>query len=88
MTGTKYCKETLTQDGWYLANNKTDIEAMGFWAFHIDTLFFSVLVGWNFSILYLSDAARKLFTIQTRLNLQLFIEMMIDFINGVVTRNL
>ena len=28
--GEKYCKETLSQDGWYLANNKTDIEAMGF----------------------------------------------------------
>ena len=43
--GDKYCKETLTEDGWYLANNKTDLEAMGFWAFNIDTLFFSLLLG-------------------------------------------
>ena len=31
--GEKYCKETLTEDGWYLANNKTDVEAMGFGAY-------------------------------------------------------
>ena len=43
--GEKYCKETLAEDGWYLANNKTDVEAMGFWALHIDTMFFSVLLG-------------------------------------------
>ena len=50
--GEKYCKETLSQDGWYLANNKTDIEAMGFWAFHIDTLFFSVLLGGIFLFIF------------------------------------
>ena len=80
--GEKYCKETLSQDGWYLANNKTDIEAMGFWAFHIDTLFFSVLLGGIF--LFIFAGAAKNFSLYKPGKLQLFIEMMIDFINGAV----
>ena len=52
--GEKYCKETLAEDGWYLANNKTDIEVMGFWAFHIDTLFFSVLLGSIFLFVFIN----------------------------------
>ena len=80
--GEKYCKETLSQDGWYLANNKTYIEAMGFSAFHIDTLFFSVLLGGIFLFIF-AGAARN-FSLYKPGKLQLFIEMMIDFINGVV----
>ena len=80
--GENYCKETLSQDGWYLANNKTDIDAMGFWAFHIDTLFFSVLLGGIF--LFIFAGAAKNFSLYKPGKLQLFIEMMIDFINGVV----
>ena len=80
--GEKYCKETLTEDGWYLANNKTDVEAMGFWAFHIDTMFFSVLLGGIFLFIF-SGAARN-FSLDKPTKLQLFVEMMIDFINGVV----
>ena len=78
----KYCKETLTEDGWYLANNKTDVEAMGFWAFHIDTMFFSVLLGGIFLFIF-SGAARSV-SLDKTTKLQLFVEMMIDFINGVV----
>ena len=59
--GSKYCKETLTEDGWYLANNKTDVEAMGFWALHIDTLFFSILLG-SICLLYTSPSPRDLST--------------------------
>ena len=80
--GAKYCKETLTEDGWYLANNKTDVEAMGFWAFHIDTMFFSVLLGGIFLFIF-SGAARS-FSLDKPTKLQLFVEMKIDFINGVV----
>ena len=71
--GEKYCKETLSQDGWYLANNKTDIEAMGFWAFHIDTLFFSVLLGGIF--LFMFAGAAKNFSLYKPGKLQLFIAM-------------
>ena len=77
--GEKYCKETLTEDGWYLANNKTDVEAMGFWALHIDTMFFSVLLGALF--LFVFTRAAQNFSLDKPTKLQLFIEMMIDFIN-------
>ena len=80
--GEKYCKETLAEDGWYLANNKTDVEAMGFWALHIDTMFFSVLLGGLFLFIFARGA--KNFSLDKPTKLQLFIEMMIDFINGVV----
>jgi len=80
--GSKYCKETLTEDGWHLANNKTDVEAMGFWALHIDTLFFSILLGSIFVFLF--ARAAKNFSLENPTKLQCFIEMMIDFINGVV----
>ena len=80
--GEKYCKETLAEDGWYLANNKTDVEAMGFWALHIDTMFFSVLLGGLFLFIFARGA--KKFSLDKPTKLQLFIEMMIDFINGVV----
>ena len=80
--GEKYCNETLAENGWYLANNKTDVEAMGFWALHIDTMFFSVLLGGLF--LFIFARAAKNFSLDKPTKLQLFIEMMIDFINGVV----
>ena len=80
--GDKYCKETLTEDGWYLANNKTDLEAMGFWAFNIDTLFFSLLLGSIFLFFFINAA--KSFSLEKPTKLQLFVEMMIDFVNGVV----
>ena len=80
--GEKYCKETLAEDGWYLANNKTDVEAMGFWALHIDTMFFSVLLG-GLSLFIFARGAKN-FSLDKPTKLQLFIEMMIDFINGVV----
>ena len=80
--GEKYCNETLTENGWYLANNKTDVEAMGFWALHIDTMFFSALLGSLF--LFIFARAAKNFSLDKPTKLQLFIEMMIDFINGVV----
>ena len=54
--GDKSCKETLTEDGWYLANNKSDLEAMGFWAFNIDTLFFSLLLGSIFLFFFINAA--------------------------------
>ena len=80
--GDKYCKEALSENGWYLANNKTDVEAMGFWALHIDTLFFSALLGAIF--LFIFARAAQNFSLEKPTKLQLFVEMMIDFINGVV----
>ena len=80
--GENYCTETLAEDGWYLANNKTDLDAMGFWGIHIDTMFFSITLGAIF--LFIFARAAKNFSIEKPTKLQCFIEMMIDFIDNTV----
>ena len=74
--------EVLQKDTWTLAKGKAEVAEMGFWAFHIDTLFFSTLLGAIF--LFVFARAAKNFSLYKPTKLQCFIEMMIDFINGVV----
>ena len=74
--------EVLQKDTWTLAQGKAEVAEMGFWAFHIDTLFFSTLLGAVF--LFVFARAAKNFSLYKPTKLQCFIEMMIDFINGVV----
>ena len=74
--------EVLQKDTWTLAQGKAEVAEMGFWAFHIDTLFFSTLLGAIF--LFVFARAAKNFSLYKPTKLQCFIEMMIDFINGVV----
>ena len=74
--------EVLQKDTWTLAQGKAEVAEMGFWAFHIDTLFFSTLLGAIF--LFIFARAAKNFSHYKPTRLQCFIEMMIDFINGVV----
>ena len=74
--------EVLQKDTWTLAKGKAEVAEMGFWAFHIDTLFFSTLLGAIF--LFIFARAAKNFSLYKPTRLQCFIEMMIDFINGVV----
>jgi len=74
--------EVLQKDTWTLAQGKAEVAEMGFWAFHIDTLFFSTLLGAVF--LFIFARAAKNFSLYKPTRLQCFIEMMIDFINGVV----
>ena len=74
--------EVLQKDTWTLAQGKAEVAEMGFWAFHIDTLFFSTLLGAIF--LFVFARAAKNFSLYKPTRLQCFIEMMIDFINGVV----
>ena len=74
--------EVLQKDTWTLAQGKAEVAEMGFWAFHVDTLFFSTLLGAIF--LFIFARAAKNFSLYKPTRLQCFIEMMIDFINGVV----
>ena len=37
--------ETLSKDTWTFAHSKSEVSEMGFWAFHVDTLFFSILLA-------------------------------------------
>ena len=82
-----WCEKTQS---WGFANHQQSlfsessckVTEMGFWAFHVDTLFFSVLLGGIF--LFVFSRAAKSFSLDKPTKLQLFVEMMIDFINGVV----
>ena len=74
--------EVLAQDTWTLAYSSKEVAEMGFWAFHVDTLFFSVLLGGIF--LFIFRGAAQNFSLTKPTKLQLFVEMLIDFVNDVV----
>ena len=74
--------EVLEKDTWTFAQGSAEVSEMGFWAFHVDTLFFSTLLGAIF--LFVFARAAKNFSLYKPSKLQCFIELMIDFINGVV----
>ena len=82
--GEKYCKETLTEDGWYLANNRTDVEAMGFWAFHVDSLLWSVLLGGIFIAIFKISMPKNTHSNSAPSGMQNFVEMCIEFVEDNV----
>ncbi len=69
----------LPDGGWGIAHNAAEAKAMGFWAFHLDTLGFSFVLGALFLLVFYR-AGRKM-TIATPSGLQNFIESIIDFVN-------
>ena len=72
----------LENDTWTIAKGKAEVAEMGFWAFHIDTLFFSLLLGGAF--LFIFARAARSFSLTKPSKLQLFVELLIDFINDTV----
>ena len=66
--------EILSEDTWTFAHSKSEVSEMGFWAFHVDTLFFSVLLGGMF--LFIFSRAAKNFSLYKPTKLQTFIEML------------
>ena len=46
------------EHGWSFAHSAADAQAMGFWAFHVDTMFWSILLGGLFVFLF-ARTARK-----------------------------
>lgn len=86
---TEYIKHHLTnltygktEQGWQLAHSAEEAKEMGFWAIHLDTTFFAVLLGvlfcWVFRI-----AAKKA-SPETPSKFQCFIEMLVEFVNDSV----
>ena len=55
--------EVLTNDTWTFAYNKSEVAEMGFWAFHVDTLFLT-FAGW-YIFVFLYQGSQKLLIIQT-----------------------
>ncbi|MFW2437885.1 MAG: F0F1 ATP synthase subunit A [Arenicellales bacterium] len=90
LTSSEYIKHHLTNltygqhtDGsWGLAHSAEEAKEMGFWAFHVDTLGFSVLLGGLF--LFFFSKAAKYATSGVPGSLQNFVEWVIEFIDDNV----
>lgn len=49
-----------TPDGWMFAKTHEQVQQMGFWSIHVDTMFFSILMGVFFLWLFRSVAKKLL----------------------------
>ena len=90
LTSSEYIKHHLTNltygqhsDGsWGLAHTAEEAKEMGFWAFHVDTLAFSILLGALFLIIFAKAAKHA--TSGVPGGLQNFVEWVIEFIDDNV----
>ncbi|MGE8504849.1 MAG: F0F1 ATP synthase subunit A [Pseudomonas sp.] len=69
-------------NGWSFAHTAQEAKEMGFWAFHVDTLAVSVVLGLIFILLF-RLAARKATSDQPG-GLQNFVEVLVEFVDGSV----
>lgn len=69
----------LPDGTWSIAHSASEAKAMGFWAFHLDTLGFSFLLGALFLFVFRKVGSKM--TASTPSGFQNFIESIIDFIN-------
>ncbi|MFE8070398.1 F0F1 ATP synthase subunit A [Marinobacteraceae bacterium S3BR75-40.1] len=89
-TSSEYIKHHLTNlvygnhpvHGWSFAESAQDAKEMGFWAVHVDTLGWSLVLGIVF--LWLFRAAAKKVTTGTPGGLQNFVELMVEFVDNSV----
>jgi F-type H+-transporting ATPase subunit a len=90
LTSSAYIKHHLTNltfgplsdGGWGIAQTAEEAASMGFWAFHVDTLFWSILSGLFF--IFLFHRAAKTATADVPSGLQNFAEAVIEFIDSSV----
>lgn len=67
------------ENGWGIAHGGEEASAMGFWAIHLDTMFFSIALGVLF--LWLFKKAADKASVETPTGFQNFVEWVIDWIN-------
>lgn len=72
----------LSNGDWGLAHTAEQAKEMGFWAFHIDTLGWSVVMGLIFILLFRLAAKRA--TSDTPGALQNFVEVLVEFVDTSV----
>ena len=72
----------LQHSTWTLAHSPAEESAMGFWSVHVDTLGWSIVLGFLFAWLFRHVAVRATAGVPSKL--QNFIEMMIDFVDKSV----
>ena len=90
LTSTSYIKHHLQNltygqhpDGsWGLAHSAAEAKQMGFWAIHVDTLFWSIVLGVLF--LFVFRKAAKTATAGVPSGLQNFVEWVVEFIDTSV----
>ena len=67
---------------WGLAETAAEAKAMGFWAIHVDTMFWSILLGAMFLLLFRKVARNA--TAGTPGGMQNFVEWIVEFVDGIV----
>ncbi|MCU7890425.1 MAG: F0F1 ATP synthase subunit A [Candidatus Thiodiazotropha sp. (ex Ustalcina ferruginea)] len=90
LTSSEYIKHHLTNltfgqhpDGsWGIAHSASEAKEMGFWAIHLDTMFWSLLLGALF--IYFFSKAAKSATQGVPSGLQNFVEWIVEFIDTSV----
>lgn len=87
ITSSEYIQHHLTNwtygkhpDGhWGFAHDAQEAAEMGFWAIHVDTMFWSLFLGFIF--LFLFKRAANNMTVGIPTGLQNFVEWIVDFVN-------
>ena len=87
ITSSEYIQHHLTNwtygkhpDGhWGFAHNVEEVAEMGFWAIHVDSMLWSIMLATIF--LFIFRKAAKSMTVKTPSGLQNFVEWIVDFIN-------
>jgi len=72
----------MEQAGWTLAHSTQEAADMGFWAIHLDTLGWSITLGLLFCFLFKKAASSA--TTGVPKGLQSFVELVVEFVDGVV----
>lgn len=67
------------ENGWSFAHSAQEAADMGFMAFHVDTLFWSLILGFGFFFLFRNVAKAANSGVPTRF--QSFIEMIVEFVD-------
>jgi F-type H+-transporting ATPase subunit a len=67
---------------WGLAHTAAEAKAMGFWAFHVDTMFWSLVLGVAFYLLFRNVAKKANSGVPSRF--QSAIEMIVEFVDNSV----
>jgi len=70
------------ENGWGFAHGAEEAAEMGFWAFHVDTIFWAMFLGFGFFLFFRSVAKAANSGVPTRF--QSFIEMIIEFVDTSV----
>lgn len=71
-----------TPDGWMFAKTHEQVEQMGFWSIHVDTMFFSILMGLVFLGIFRYVANKA--SVDKPSTLQCIVEWTVEFIDGTV----